>query len=138
MTYETDGGGPLGYQWYRDDGTLLTLRSAIAKHFTADLTTMQVAAANREPRLRDYRNFFETALNGLRRKYFLVPGEDPQAAAALVSVLLRHGIEVSRTNSEIKLLQEKGYLGREAGEKTIPAGSFLVDTAQPFGRMATA
>ena len=138
MTYETDGGGTLGYQWYRDDGTLLTLQNAIAKHFTADLATVSVAAANREARLRDYRDFFETTLNGLRRKYFLVPGKDPQAAAGLVSVLLRHGIEVSRTNTEVKLLQEKDYFGREAGEKTIPAGSFLVDTAQPYGRMATA
>jgi hypothetical protein len=138
MTYESDGGGPLGYQWYRDDGTVLTLRSAIAKHFTADLATVHVAAANREARLRDYRDFFETTLSGLRRKYFLIPGRDPQAAAGLVSVLLKQGIEVSRTNAEITILQGKDYFGRDAKEKTIPAGSFLVDTAQPYGRMASA
>ena len=138
MTYETDGGGPLGYHRYRDDGTVLTLRVAIAKHFTADLATVQVAAANREARLRDYRNFFETTLSDLGRKYFLVPGKDPRAAADLVSLLLKQGIEVSQTNTEIKLLQGRDYFGSDAGEKTMPAGSFLVDTAQPYGRMARA
>jgi hypothetical protein len=104
----------------------LTLRSAIAKHFTADLATVQVAAANRESRLRDYRDFFETTLNGLRRKYFLVPGKDPQAAAALVSVLLKHGIEVRQ-------------IPKSPQEKTMPVGGrkhrrvFSGDTAQPYG-----
>jgi hypothetical protein len=138
MTYETDGGGSLGYRWLRDDGTVLTLRGAIAKHFTADLATVQVAAANREGRLRDYRDFFETTLSGLRRKYLLVPGKDPQAASNLISVLLKQGIEVSRTNADLKLLQGRDYFGHDAGEKTLPAGSYLVDTAQPYGRMATA
>jgi hypothetical protein len=138
MTYETDGGGPLGYRWYRDDGTLLTLRGGIAKHFTADLATVFVAATNREARLRDFRDFFETTISGLRRKYFLVPGKDPEAVAELVSVLLKQGIEVSRTNADIKLLHGTDYFGGEAGERTIPAASFLVDTAQPYGRMATA
>src|SRR5260370_24650938 len=130
MTYETDGGGPLGYQWYRDDGTVLTLRGAIAKHFTADLATVQVAAANRKVRLRDYRDFFETTLSDLRRKYFFVPGKDPQATADLVAVLLKQGIEVSRTNGEINLLQRKGYFVGEFTEKTTAAGSFLVGYEQ--------
>jgi Zinc carboxypeptidase len=138
MTYETDGGGTLGYQWYRDDGTVLTLRSAIAKHFTADLATVQVAAVNREARLRDYRDFFETSLDGLRRKYFLLPGKDPQSTAGFISVLLKQGIEVSRINADVKLLQGRDYFGHDPGEKTMPAGSFLVDTAQPYGRIASA
>ena len=75
MTYETDGGGPLGYRWLRDDGTLLTLRAGIAKHVTASLATVVVAAANREARLRDYRDFFETTLKELKRKFYLVPGQ---------------------------------------------------------------
>ena len=48
MTYETDGGGALGLSMVPGRWDLLTLRSAIAKHFTADLATVQVAAANRE------------------------------------------------------------------------------------------
>jgi hypothetical protein len=138
MTYETDGGGPLGYKWYRDDGTVLTLRGGIAKHFTADVATVLAAAANREARLRDFRDFFETTLTGLRRKYFLVPAKDSEAVAELVSLLLKQGIEVSRSSADIKILHGTDYFGGDPGERTIPAGSFLVDTAQPYGRMATA
>ena len=138
MTYETDGGGPLGYRWRREDGTLLTLRDGIAKHVTASLATVLAAATNREARLRDYRDFFETTIEELKRKFYLVPGKDPQNAAELVSLLLKQGIEVSRTNSEVKLLRALNYFGDSPGEITIPAGSFVVDTAQPYGRMATA
>ncbi len=41
MTYETDGGGFKGLRWTRDDGTIATLRSAIAKHFIASMTTLE-------------------------------------------------------------------------------------------------
>ena len=138
MTYETDGGGPLGYNWRRDDGTLLTLRVGIAKHVTASLATVLTAAANRESRLRDYRDFFESTLKELKRKFYLIPGEDPQHAAELVSLLMKQGIEVSRTNADLKLLKAADYFGDPPGERTIPGGSFVVDTAQPYGRMATA
>jgi hypothetical protein len=138
MTYETDGGGPLGYRWRRGDGTLLTLRDGIAKHVTASLATVTAAAANREARLRDYRDFFESTFKELKRKFFLVPGKDPQDAAELVSLLMKQGIEVSRTNDDIQLLKASDYFGNPPAEKTIPAGSFVVDTAQPYGRMATA
>jgi hypothetical protein len=138
MTYETDGGGLLGYRWLRSDGTLVTLRAGIAKHVTASLATVVVAAANRQARLRDYRDFFEATLRELKRKFFLLPGKDPRVAAELVSLLIKQGIEVARTNTEVKLLKASDYFGDAPGEKTIPAGSFVVDTAQPYGRMATA
>jgi hypothetical protein len=47
MTYETDGGGWKGLRWKRDDETIVTFRSSIAKHFIASLTTLETAA--REP-----------------------------------------------------------------------------------------
>ncbi len=98
---------------------------------------MIVAAANREARLRDYREFYESTLKELKRKFYLIPGKDPQEAAQLVSLLMKHGIEVSRTNADIKLLKASDYFGDAPGEKMIPSGSFVVDTAQPYGRIAT-
>ena len=41
MTYETDGGGFKGLRWTRDDGTIVTFRSAIAKHYVASMTTLR-------------------------------------------------------------------------------------------------
>jgi hypothetical protein len=138
MTYETDGGGPRGYRWLRDDETFVTLRDGIAKHFVASLNTVMTAAANREARLRDYRSFFESTLTELKRKYYFVPSSNPEATLRLVSLLRAQGIEVSRINADLKLSKAKDSLGNDAADKTVPAGSFVVDTAQPYGRMANA
>ncbi|MCV4819819.1 hypothetical protein OFM15_27450, partial [Escherichia coli] len=63
MTYETDGGGFKGLRWTRDDGTIVTFRSSIAKHFVASMTTLEQTAANREARLRDYYEFRSRAMS---------------------------------------------------------------------------
>ena len=136
MTYETDGGGQLGYRWYRDDGTVLTLRDGITKHFTASLATVLTAAANRESRLRDYRDFFASFIKGPQRRFYLIPNTTPPATAELCALLQRQGIEVGRTTREMSVEKGKDRYGHDFSNKTIPAGSYVVDSAQPYGRMA--
>jgi len=136
MTYETDGGGVLGYRWYRDDGTIVTLRDGIAKHFTADLSTVLTAAANRRERLHDYRDFFESSVKGPQRKCYLFPVPNSPAATELLALLQLQGIEVSRTNREVRMARGTDRYGRDFTDKLIPAGSYVVDSAQPYGRMA--
>ncbi len=41
MTYETDGGGWKGILWRREDGTLLSFRDGIAKHYVSAMATIQ-------------------------------------------------------------------------------------------------
>ena len=147
MTYESDGGGKRGYNWRRDDGTIKTLREAIAKHFTASLATVETSAAHREDRLKDYYHFFtgaitegQTAKDGLRQ-VAIAPGKDPGTTAQLVANLLRHGIEVRRTTEKLSLANAHDYLpatGADAGSKTheFPPGSYVIDLAQPQGRIA--
>jgi hypothetical protein len=136
MTYETDGGGPLGYRWYRDDGTVLTLRDGITKHFTASLSTVLTAAANRESRLRDYRDFFDSSIKGSQQRFYLIPSTSPPATAELCALLQRQGIEIARTNREMSIEKGTDRYGRDITNKTIPGGSYVIDSAQPYGRMA--
>ena len=146
MTFESDGGGKRGFNWKRDDGTIETLRNAIAKHFTASLATLETSAAHREDRLRDYYHFFTTAISEAQaakdgvRQVAIAPGSDPGVAAELVANLLRQGIEVRRTSEKFTLANAHDYLPGEnsAGAKTreFPPGSYVVDLAQPQGRMA--
>ena len=145
MTFESDGGGKRGFNWKRDDGTIETLREAIAKHFTASLATLETSAAHREDRLRDYHKFFATALtegtagkDGLRQ-VALSPGADPGRASELVANLLRQGIEVRRTTEKMTLNNAHAYLagpGSPAAAHDFPPGSYLIDLAQPQGRVA--
>ena len=143
---ESDGGGKRGFNWKRDDDTIETLRGAIAKHFTASLATLETSAAHREDRLRDYYRFFATAISEAQaatdgvRQVAIAPGGDPGVAAEFVANLLRQGIEVRRTSEKFSLANAHDYLPDEksAAAKTreFPPGSYVVDLAQPQGRMA--
>ncbi len=147
MTYESDGGGKRGFNWRRDDGTIETLRGAIAKHFTASLATLETSAAHREERLRDYYKFFAGAIaegqagkDGLRT-VVIAPGNDPGCTAELVANLLRHGIEVQRTADKLTLPGARNYFpaanpAPAPASREFPAGSYLIDLAQPQGHVA--
>ncbi|HEX2100588.1 MAG TPA: M14 family zinc carboxypeptidase, partial [Candidatus Synoicihabitans sp.] len=142
MTYETSGGGKLGRNHRRDDQTIMTLRAAIAKHFTASLATLATAVEHREARLRDFRQHFVDALaagrTGELQQIFLPLGRDPQRTVELVRVLLRSGIEVRRATQEVTVPAARDYLGGAAADRTLAAGTYVVDLAQPRGRVAKA
>ncbi|HEX4936320.1 MAG TPA: M14 family zinc carboxypeptidase, partial [Gemmatimonadaceae bacterium] len=57
MTYETDGGGHRGIFWRRPDGTILSFRDGIAKHWVASMATLEATAARAQDRVRDYLKF---------------------------------------------------------------------------------
>jgi hypothetical protein len=143
MTYETDGGGFKGLNWKRDDETIVTLRSSIAKHFVASLTTLETAARHRSARLKDFYDFKRTAIEegrtGQMKRLVLVPGKDPFKAAELVEILTRAGVEVSLTRESFRSQSAHGYIGNNAaGARTFPAGSYVIDLAQPQKRLAKA
>ncbi|HEX8191037.1 MAG TPA: M14 family zinc carboxypeptidase [Pyrinomonadaceae bacterium] len=144
MTYETDAGGWKGLRWKRDDETIVTFRSGIAKHFVASLTTLATAAANREARLRDFYEFKRTAVEegrtGRVRRFVILPGRDPGRAAEVVENLLRAGVEVRQTTAAFRSARAHDYSGKDspAAARDFPAGAYVVDLAQPAKRVAKA
>ncbi|HEX8338042.1 MAG TPA: M14 family zinc carboxypeptidase, partial [Pyrinomonadaceae bacterium] len=144
MTYETDSGGWKGLRWKRDDETIVTFRSGIAKHFVASLTTLATAATHREARLRDYYEFKRSAIEegrtGRVRRFVILPGRDPGRAAELVENLLRAGVEVGRAAAPFRATRAHDYSGKDspAAARDFPAGAYVVDLAQPQKRIAKA
>jgi len=141
MTYETDGGKAL--QRRRDDNTVITFREGIAHHYVASLATLETAAANRTPRLRDFGTFFRTALTEARaarmKRVVVLPDQDPTNAARLVALLAGHGIAVTRLAAPYTAAAAHPYLGGPAaGRRTFPAGALVIHLDQPHGRMARA
>jgi hypothetical protein len=137
MTYETDGGGFKGLRWTRDDGSIVTLRSAIAKHFVAGLTALGVTARNKNERLKDY---YEFRVNGMRdsanwklKRVVITPDKDPVKAAELVELLQRSGIEVKTASTPFSSTRAHTYMEKDAPATTrnFPAGSYVVDLNQP-------
>jgi hypothetical protein len=142
MTYETDGGGPRGLRWRRPDGTLLSLRDGIAKHYVASLATIEATAAHARERVRDFVAFRRQAvrdgLAGALRRVVVEPGPDPARAAELVSALLRSGIEVRRASAPFAVARAHAYDDDAVAPRRVGAGAYVVDLAQPQGKLARA
>ena len=142
MTFETDGGGHRGLLWRRPDGTLLSFRDGIAKHFVAAMATIETTARRSTERVRDYAAFRQDAVNegrrGAMRRIVLVPGTDPGRAAELATALVRAGIEVRRTTSPLAVGAAHAYADDAVKARRFDAGSYVIDLAQPQGRVAKA
>ena len=139
MTYETNGGGDKGFQYRKADGTIATLRNAIAHHVVASIASAQTTAQNSEEILMDYYDFFAGGMAEVEdeplKQVALLPGEQPNDTEDLVTLLLEHEIEVYRTNRELKS-EGVNYLTGEKGTVQLPEGTFIVPMAQPMKRLA--
>ena len=139
-TYETDGGPALLKR--REDGTLLSLRDGISKHYTAAIATFETSARGARELVRDYAAFRQKAVadgrSGTMKRVVLTPGTDPARAAELAAALLRAGIEVQRTTAPLTAARAHGYAVDGVAARTFPAGSYVVDLAQPQGKVAKA
>jgi len=142
MTYETDGGGWKGLLWRREDGSLLSFRDGIAKHYVAALATIETTASRAAERVRDYASFRQDAIaegrTGRIRRVVWLPGDDPARAAELASALVRSGIEVRRTTVPFSSARAHAYADDAVGARRFDAGAYVVDLAQPQGRVARA
>ena len=142
MTYETDGGGWKGILWRREDGSIVSFRDGIAKHFTTALTTIETTSGRHAERVRDYLAFRQSAIaagrTGTMKRVVLVPGRDPGRAAELVATLLRSGIEVRRARGGFASPSAHAYADDSRGTHRFDAGAYVIDIGQPQGRFAKA
>ena len=109
----------------RRDGTALTYRDGVVRHFTAAITTATTAARHRDRMLRDFLDYRRSAVTeGAGREYLLVPGHDRAAAERLARLLLANSVEVRRAEEPFTV-----------NERRLPPGAFLVALGQPSGRL---
>ena len=139
FTLETTGGGWRGLRLARAGGGEYTLRDGIEQHLIAGRSVLALTAAHRERRLRDYLAYRREALDeGERPGGWLLSGaSDPARLDAVRGVLLRNGIEVRRTSSEMTVRAARPMFPRSApaSDITLPPGSLVVSGAQPEGRL---
>ncbi|MDP1569434.1 MAG: M14 family zinc carboxypeptidase [Vicinamibacterales bacterium] len=122
-TFEMASSRGLVYQ--RRDGSVLTYRDGVVRHFTAAIETAATAARNRERMLRDFIEDRRAAVaDGGQTEYVLLPGVDASKLARLGEVLTRNGLDVRRVETATK-----------AGAREIPAGALIVPLGQPMGRL---
>ncbi len=136
MTYEQGGGGAAGLVvQLPEDQRTLTLHDRAAHHFITSLATIHTSVKNRAARLKDYYDFRRAAMRG-EQQYYLVPSRDQERVARLVDVLLSQGIEVKRAEAAFDAEDVTSYWGEKSAKKRLPAGTYVIDAAQPAGFLA--
>lgn len=145
MTYESDGGPE--FRLRKDDGHVMTFRDGIAHHWVASMATLATAAEHRVERLRDFHEFRAQWMRDVPRqpmkRVVLVPGTDPERAHQLARLLARQGVEVRRARDGFASVRAHAYVtggavAAGAARRSFPAGAYVVDLAQPQGRLAAA
>lgn len=139
MTFEeaSSGGGAIR----RSDGTVLTLRQAAWHHYTAAWATLTGTAARARERVRDYLAFRQSAITDGERgtmRTVIIERDEQGRADSLALRLLQNYIEVGRLRSAADAPGAMEFGEAAARAARYPAGAYVVDLAQPQGRLAKA
>lgn len=122
MTFETASARGLSGQ--RSDGSIVTYRDGVHRHFLATVGTLVVAAKDRKKLLDRFFEFRRTALADRRVYGLSLTRNDPHLLDQLSNRLQRQGIEVSAARKDVRLCGA-----------SVPKGSLLVRAGQPAGRL---
>jgi hypothetical protein len=138
MTYEqaSSSGGAIR----RSDGTVMTLSQATNHHYTASWSTVLTTARRRAERVRDYLTFRQTAITDVEAgplRQIVIARDDDGRADSLVARLISDSVEVGILSQRANVLAT-AYGEADAQRTGLPAGSYVIDLAQPQGRLAKA
>ena len=140
MTYEQGGHSSAGAAIRRRDGHVLTLKERLEHHEVTSYATVDTAVSNRTSLVGDFHAFRKSAIDegraGTTRSFLIAPAADPGRAGALVATLLRQGIEVHQAGRAFTLQRVRDAMGKDVLDRTFPAGTWVVDLAQPLKRLA--
>lgn len=145
MTYEeaTSSGGAIR----RTDGTTLTLFDATWHHYTSAWATLLTTAKRSRERVRDYLNFRQTAVTESERapmRAIVIERDSQGRADTMATRLTENGITVRQLTAAVDARDATPFgaapaaTGTTAAIVRLPAGAFVVDLAQPQGRLARA
>ena len=132
MTYEVAGGGRGGVTVQREDGSVLTLRDRIDRHYTTAMTTLATASEHRESLLRYTSAAMRVHLDGARNTFLIPPGSPN--AERLLATLQGQGARFGVTTAPITARATR--IDRDAQEnRTFPAGTAVISARQPLGAL---
>jgi hypothetical protein len=131
MTYEVAGGGRAGSLIERRGAGPWGLADRVARHLTTSLATVSTAAAQAQQLLADFVEARVARARGRGRTFLW---RDGQEAAEMARLLQLHGISVGRL-ARAEELKAAPLAGGEPRMVQLPAGSWVVSTAQPLGQL---
>ncbi len=135
MTFEQGGGPAGGLGILKNDGDTLTLTDRAAHHFTTAMSTLEMASANAEKLVTEYKKFFTDAANGVNASYktYVLTAKDKTQLDAIGTLLSNNKIEYGITSSK----SFKGYDYQDGKEEdyTDEGYQLAVSACQPRGTL---
>lgn len=147
MLCEQAGHGQAGVAIEVDEHYTLTLTERARNHYLTGMAALAYTAAHRREQLERFANYFSSVAAEARAKpetYFIDASNDPARLALLRTLCESHGIVIEATRTEIPAaagaLRDfwKGELVPDADRRALPAGTWVIRTDQPMGRLARA
>ncbi|MFT5758381.1 MAG: hypothetical protein ACI9LM_003122 [Alteromonadaceae bacterium] len=110
------------------DGTRLTYKDTVHRHFVASISTAEGVADNHQKLLTDFYDYqigaiAEGKANKKERFFIMSNKRDKAGNHRLARLMAQHGVEVQQADTPFK-----------ACGINYPAGAYFIDTAQPRGR----
>lgn len=126
-----------GQPLLRRSGQQVTYRETVHAQAVSSMSNLHTLARNREPMLRDYLAYRRLQLqpDAAARTFVLRPGRTPDRERALVTLLLRQGVEVYRADAGFTGRNAESSQGVRSARVDLPAGAYLVPAAQPRGAL---
>ena len=132
-------GSSRGLALERSEGPVRTLAQALEQQYVAAWTGARTSAARREMILSEYYASQRAATaptEGPRR--FFIANDGSGNSRALVKLLRSNDVEVGTLTGELRLSAARDRAGAAVGARTLPSGTFVVEVAQPSGRLVRA
>jgi len=131
-------GSSRGLALERPDGTVRTLADALEQHYVGAWTAARLAATRRVDILTEYYDSQRAALTagaGEPVRYFVANEGDPVLVRELVELLQRNNVEVAVLERDAPVTSVTDREGHAAGRRTFAAGTYVIEAAQPAGRL---
>ena len=128
-------GSSRGLALERAEGPVRTLAQGLEQQYVAAWTGVRTAAANRAAILREYYESQRGAASpasGTRRYYVVNDGS--ANVRELIRLLRRNDVEVGVLTADARV-SARDRSGGSAGARSFAAGTFVVETGQPSGRL---
>ncbi len=140
MTYEKGGGGRAGLQARMSNGDTVKLSDRILQHHTTGLSTVEVSSVNAGRLVREFGNFYSSALNNPAATYktYVVKGTNhPDKLKALTGWLDKHNITYGHASSENRRLTGFSYQTGNSVPVTISANDIVLSAYQAKSNLLT-